>query len=99
LIKISQITKNKKGAIKKTVILLHVYNCVNVYSVGQPNSNFSTPYNTISRPAYSQGYDDTTLASRRGNGYTGNQAVMGSNPRLVQGHSNPALDQHGNFLI
>ncbi|XP_060559042.1 splicing regulator ARVCF-like isoform X4 [Ruditapes philippinarum] len=67
---------------------------VPVSIVGQPNSNFSTPYNTISRPAYSQGYDDTTLASRRGNGYTGNQAVMGSNPRLVQGHSNPALDQH-----
>ncbi|XP_045175328.2 splicing regulator ARVCF-like isoform X4 [Mercenaria mercenaria] len=62
--------------------------------VGQPNSNFSTPYNTINRPKYSQGYDDTTLASRRGNGYTGSPGTMGSNPRLVQGHSNPALDQH-----
>ena len=68
------------------------------FSGAQPSSNFSTPYNTISRPAYSQGYDDNTLASRRGNGYTGNQGTMGSNPRLVQGHSNPALDQHGKLL-
>lgn len=70
-----------------------------VYStgIGQPNSNFSTPYNTINRPKYSQGYDDTTLASRRGNGYTGSHSMMGSDPRLVQGHSNPALDQHGDY--
>jgi len=59
----------------------------------QPNSNMSTPFSTMNRPKYSQGYDDTTLASRRGNGYTTNHNTMGTDPRMVQGISNPALDQ------
>ncbi|XP_052220762.1 splicing regulator ARVCF-like isoform X3 [Dreissena polymorpha] len=54
----------------------------------QPQSNYSTL-------RQNQGYDDTTMRSRHGNGngYPSNH-MTGSNPRLVQGHSNPALDQH-----
>lgn len=56
----------------------------------QPNSNFSTPYNTINRPIDGQGYDDTTMASRRGNGY------HGSNQR-IEGHVNPGMDQQDRY--
>ena len=58
-----------------------------------PSSNFSTPYNTINRPKDGQGYDDTTLQSRNRGAYPPNSHMAGSDPRLYQGHSNPALAQ------
>ena len=70
------------------------------YSSGgssNPNSNFSTPYNTMNRPKDGQGYDDTTLRSR--GGYPPNSHVTGNDPRMYQGHSNPAMaqEQQGNY--
>ena len=63
-----------------------------------PSSNFSTPYNTINRPKDGQGYDDTTL-SVRNRGYPPNSHMAGSDPRLYQGHSNPALTQEQPGMI
>lgn len=43
----------------------------------------------MNRPKDGQGYDDTTLRSR--GGYPPNSHMAGSDPRMYQGHSNPAL--------
>ncbi|KAL3842925.1 hypothetical protein ACJMK2_020899 [Sinanodonta woodiana] len=65
---------------------------------GPSHSNFSTPYNTLSRPMASQGYDDTTMSSNRGlarnGGYSGfgkQDGYSGGGSGMIQGHSNPAL--------
>ncbi|KAK3101811.1 hypothetical protein FSP39_006535 [Pinctada imbricata] len=60
-----------------------------------PNSNFNTPYSTMSRPMESQGYDDNTLSPGRpmNKPYQPvNGRMDGYHGNMVQGHSNPAMN-------